>query len=97
VIHRTLEIAIAVLMSVACATAQVQTVGAVSFAVPEGWSYQRGPDFGAMSLKADSRFWVVAVYTDMPSSGHPNADFRSAWKRIVLAGPDYRGVPNYDP
>jgi hypothetical protein len=35
------------------------------------------------------------VYTDLPSSGDPNADFRAAWKRVVLAGPDYRDVPNY--
>jgi len=48
-------------------------------------------------MKADSRFWVVAVYSAKPSSGDPNADFRAAWKRVVLAGPDYRGVPNYDP
>jgi hypothetical protein len=90
-------IAILLLSSVPSAPAQVQTVGAVSFAVPDGWTYQQGPDFGAMTRKADNRFWVVAVYTDMPSSGDPNADFRAAWKRVLLAGPDYRGIPSYDP
>ncbi|WP_125483597.1 hypothetical protein [Edaphobacter aggregans] len=92
-----LIIAIFILASIPTAPAQVQTVGAVSFAVPDGWQYKQGPDFGAMTMKADTRFWVVAVYTDMPSSGDPNADFKAAWKRVLLAGPDYRGVPNYDP
>jgi hypothetical protein len=92
-----LLIASVVLAGVAPASAQVQTVGAVSFAVPNGWSYQQGRDFGAMTMKTDERFWIVAVYTDMPSSGDPNADFRAAWKRV--AGQDYRGVvnANYDP
>jgi hypothetical protein len=89
--------AILVLTGAIPAPAQVQTVGDVSFAVPDGWRYQPGRDFGAMVLKTDTRFWVVAVYSAMPSSGDANADFRAAWKRVVLAGPDYRGVPNYDP
>ena len=50
-----------------------------------------------MTMKADSHFWVVAVYTAMPCSGSPNDDFRAAWKRVMLAGPEYRGVPNCDP
>jgi hypothetical protein len=90
-------IAIFVLATAASLPAQVQTVGDVSFAVPDGWTYKQGSDVGAMVMKADSRFWVVAVYTAMPSSGDANADFRAAWKRVVLAGPDYRGLPNYDP
>jgi hypothetical protein len=87
-----LLIASVVLTGVVPASAQVQTVGAVSFAVPSGWSYQQGRDFGAMTMKTDNRFWVVAVYTDMPSSGDANADFRAAWKRV--AGSDYR-EPSY--
>ena len=92
-----LFIAIFVCASAASASAQVHSVGDVSFAAPDGWTYQQGPDLGAMSMKSDTRFWVLAVYSAMPSSGDPNADFRAAWKRVVLSGPDYRGVPSYDP
>jgi hypothetical protein len=97
VLRRVLAIAILAITSAACASAQVQTVGAVSFAVPDGWQYKQGPDFGAMTMKQDNRFWIVAVYTDMLSSGNANDDFRAAWKRILLAGPDYSGIPAYDP
>lgn len=83
--------------SLAVASAQVQTVGDVSFAVPDGWQYQQGPDFGAMTLKTGDRFWLVAVYSAMPSSGDPNADFKTAWKRAVFPLPDYGKMPGYDP
>jgi len=73
--------------------AQVQTVADVSFAVPDGWKYQPGGDFGSMSLTQGKNFWLMAVYTSMPSSGDANKDFVAAWKRIVLAGADYQGYP----
>ncbi len=89
--------AASVVLSLAPASAQVKTVGEVSFAVPEGWQYQQGPDVGAMTLKTDNRFWLVGVYSAMPSSGDPNADFRTAWRRVVLPLPDYGKMPGYDP
>jgi hypothetical protein len=73
--------------------AQVQSVGDVSFAVPEGWKYQQGSDYGGMALTQAKNYWVVAVYTPMPSSGDATTDLKAAWKRIVLAGPDYQGYP----
>lgn len=82
-------------LSLAVASAQVQTVGDVSFAIPDGWQYRQGPDFGAMTLKTDNRFWLVAVYSAMPSSGDPNADFKTAWKRVVFPLPDYGKMPGY--
>lgn len=85
------------LLSPIAAFGQVQSVGEVSFAIPDGWSFQPGRDFGSMAMKADTRFWVIAVYSPMPSSGDANADFKAAWRRVVLAGPDYRGVPSYNP
>jgi hypothetical protein len=75
----------------------VQTVGDVSFAVPDGWAYTVGPDFGAMVYKQDNRFWLVSVYTSMPSSGDPNADFKAAWRRVVLSVAGFKGVPGYNP
>jgi hypothetical protein len=38
------------------AVAQVHEVGDGSFAIPEGWTCQPGTGFGAMVLKADTRF-----------------------------------------
>jgi hypothetical protein len=87
----------AVFLNLASAAAQVQTVGDVSFSVPTGWQYKQGPDFGAMTLKTGNRFWLAAVYSAVPSSGGPNADFKTAWKRIVLPLPDYGKMPGYDP
>jgi len=40
----------------ASAIAQVQTVGDVSFAVPEGWTYQGSTDGGLMLLKQGTNF-----------------------------------------
>jgi hypothetical protein len=86
-----------VFLSFASAFAQVQTVGDVSFSMPAGWQYQQEPDFGAMTLKSDNRFWLAAVYSAMPSSGDPNADFKIAWKRVVFPLPDYGKMPGFDP
>ncbi|HYX52776.1 MAG TPA: hypothetical protein VE783_04950, partial [Candidatus Limnocylindrales bacterium] len=54
------------------AFAQVQTVGDMSFAVPEGWEYQGKPDGGLMLLKQGQNFWVVTVYAPRPASGNQN-------------------------
>jgi hypothetical protein len=78
------------------AFAQVQTVGDVSFAVPTGWTYSAKADFGAMLTKSDARFWLIAVYTPVPSSGNPNVDFKAAWQRTVLTMPGYKPL-NFDP
>ncbi len=75
----------------------VQTVGDVSFAVPPGWAYTAGPDFGAMVYKEGTSFWLAAVYTPMPATADANADFRAAWRRVVLAQQGYRDVPQYNP
>ena len=77
----------------AAQNAGVQTMGDISFAVPDGWTYTAGPDYGAMVLKADKNYWVMAAYTPMVSSGDAERDLRIAWQRIVLAGRDYQGFP----
>ncbi|MBZ5532516.1 MAG: hypothetical protein LAO20_13880 [Acidobacteriia bacterium] len=94
---RLLVLCIALCLTTIPAFAQVQTVGDVSFAVPAGWTYTTGPDFGAMVYKEDNRFWLVSVYTSMPSSGNPDQDFKAAWQRVVLAIAGFRGVPGYNP
>jgi hypothetical protein len=65
----------------------------MSFAVPDGWTYTPARDGGAMVLKQGNNYWIMAVYTPMPASGDASQDLKTAWSRIVLAGPDYRGMP----
>jgi hypothetical protein len=80
------------------AFAQVQTVGDVSFAVPQGWTYQGSADGGLMLLKQDPNFWVITVHGPRPASGNQNADFKSAWQSVVSSVPQFsRSLPGYDP
>jgi hypothetical protein len=86
------------LIIVAPAFAQVQTVGDVSFAVPEGWTYQASADGGLMLLKQDPNFWIVTVHPPRPTTGDQNADFKNAWRSVVLPTPDFQNsLPGYDP
>ena len=73
--------------------AQVDSVGEVSFAVPEGWTTKRGSDHVAVQKTLGQNFWLMAVYTPMPSTGNSSNDIQAAWQRTVLAGKDYRGMP----
>ena len=78
--------------------AQVQTVGEVSFAVPDGWSYQGTADGGLMLLKQEQNFWIITVHAPRPASGNQNADFKAAWQNVVATVPDFRNsLPGYDP
>jgi hypothetical protein len=80
------------------AFAQVQTVGDLSFAVPEGWTYQGSADGGLMLLKQDANFWVITVHGPRSASGNQNADFKSAWQAVVSSVPQFsRSLPGYDP
>jgi len=86
------------LMIAAPGFAQVQTVGDVSFAVPEGWTYQAAANGGAMFLKQDANFWIISVHPPRPASGDQNADFKNAWRSEVLTVPDFqKSLPGYDP
>lgn len=76
---------------------RVQSVGDVAFAVPDGWGYTGGADFGALVFKQDTRFWLTSVYTSMPSTGNPDEDFKAAWRRVVLPLGGFKGVPGYNP
>ncbi|HYX52213.1 MAG TPA: hypothetical protein VE783_02100 [Candidatus Limnocylindrales bacterium] len=78
--------------------AQVQTVGDLSFAVPEGWEYQGKPDGGLMLLKQGQNFWVVTVYAPRPASGNQNADFKTAWQAVISSIPGFaKSLPGYNP
>jgi len=86
------------LIIVAPAFAQVQTVGDVSFAVPEGWTYQASADGGLMLLKQGQNFWIITVHPQRPTTGDQNADFKNAWRSVVLPVNDFRNsMPGYDP
>jgi hypothetical protein len=81
-----------------CAQAQtgrVQSIGDVTFAVPDGWAYQAAADFGGMLYKEGNSYWFFAVYAPMPTSGDPVADFQAAWKRIVLSTGKFKGYPGW--
>jgi hypothetical protein len=89
---------LSVIVMTAPAFAQVQTVGDVSFAVPEGWTYQAAGDGGLMLLKQGANFWIITVHAPRPASGNPNADFKTAWQSVVSTVPDFRNsLPGYDP
>lgn len=94
--------AITALLSVIVITvpgfAQVQAVGDVSFAVPEGWTYQAAGDGGLMMLKQGANFWIITVHAQRPASGNQNADFKSAWQAVVSTVPQFsKSLPGYDP
>ncbi len=87
-----------IIVIAAPAFAQVQTVGDVSFAVPEGWAYQGSTDGGLMMLKQGTNFWIVSVHAPRPTTGNPNVDFKTAWQSVVSTVPDFqRSLPGYDP
>ncbi|PYT65160.1 MAG: hypothetical protein DMG39_30030 [Acidobacteria bacterium] len=71
------------------AFAQVETIGDVSFAVPDGWKYEYSPgdDFATMMLTKGDRYWVIAIYKARRSSGDAEADFSSAWTKIAPHAP----------
>ena len=93
-----LAVLLFVIVMAASAFAQVQTVGDVSFAVPEGWTYQGSADGGLMLLKQEQNFWIVSVHAPRPTTGDQNADFKNAWRSVVLPTNDFQNsLPGYDP
>jgi hypothetical protein len=68
----------------------VQSVGDVSFAVPDGWTYTSSADGGLMTFKDGASYWMIAVFTPIPTSGDPTADFKSTWRRVVLKNPGFQ-------
>ncbi len=81
-------------LSACIASAQVKTLGDISFAAPEGWTYEQKPgaDHASMSIVAGSRYCVLGVYTPERSSGNAEADFVTAW-RAVLRPAANEGLP----
>ena len=78
--------------------AQVQSVGDVSFAVPDGWTYQGAANGGAMILKQGANFWVISVHASRPTTGNAAADFKAAWRSEILTIQGFeRSLPGYDP
>jgi hypothetical protein len=96
--HWALAALLLIIILAAPAFAQVQTVSDVSFAVPEGWTYQAAGDGGLMLLKQGANFWVISIHAPRPTSGNQNADFKAAWQSVVLTVPDFKNsLPGYDP
>jgi hypothetical protein len=82
-------------LAASSSVAQVQTLGDVSFSVPDGWQYAQNPGggFGMMTMKQGNNFWAMTVFTPWPSSGNANTDLNTAWQKIVLVGGGYSGYP----
>ncbi|HEY2915042.1 MAG TPA: hypothetical protein VGK21_16870 [Candidatus Angelobacter sp.] len=96
--HWALAMLLLIIVLAAPAFAQVQTVGDLSFAVPQGWTYQGTADGGVMLIKQDTNFWIITVHAPRPTSGDQNADFKSAWQAVVSSVPQFRkSLPGYDP
>jgi hypothetical protein len=52
-----------------------------------------------MMLKEGASYWVIAVNSPMPTSGDPTADFKVAWRHVVMKTPgfsDYQYSLPYD-
>ena len=96
--HWALALLLLIMVLAASTFAQVQTVGDLSFAVPEGWTYQGSTDGGLMLLKQGANFWIVTVHVPQATSGNPNVDFKNMWLKVVSTIPDFKNsLPGYDP
>jgi len=81
-------------LCVSMASAQVKTLGDLSFAAPEGWTYEQKPgaDHASMSIVAGSQYCVIGVYAPARPSGNAQADFESAWRAVYRPAPN-EGLP----
>jgi hypothetical protein len=74
-----------VLIFAAETAAQVQSLGEVSFAVPDGWDYVVEADKGIVSSTQNGQVVALAVFRPLRSSGNPDSDFRAAWAKVTRA------------
>jgi hypothetical protein len=75
---------------------QVETLGVLSFAVPDGWLYEYDPalDIGYLGWKhANGAYAVILLAGAIQSSGNAEKDFADAWRAEVE--PDLgKGLPS---
>jgi hypothetical protein len=81
------------------ASAQLQTLGDVSFSAPDGYKYEftPGDDHATMRLVNGQTCCVLVIYRPMHSSGDAETDLKSIWPRLLgrSAGPGLP-TPIYD-
>src|SRR5436189_1691121 len=67
------------------AAGQVQSLGEISFAVPNGWEYEgaSSADRVTFSISQDGQVVAMAVFTPLRATGNPDGDFRAAWAKVV--------------
>jgi hypothetical protein len=82
---RKLSVVLAICVWSTVASAQVKTLGPVSFVVPDGMSYQENPSGGsAVITRGDGKnSAAIAVAMPVPSVGDADANFKSVWGRIT--------------
>ena len=82
------------------ASAQVQKIDNLSFAVPEGWKYEYKPgdDHAAMGLVgANGEFCIISLTKPVATSGNADKDFAVTWRLVVQHNPQSSvPTPIYD-
>ncbi len=80
-----LAVLFCILLFAGGAAAQVQSLGEVSFVVPDGWDYvvEASGDHVTLSTIQNSQVLALAVFRPLRSSGNPDSDFRAAWARVA--------------
>jgi hypothetical protein len=82
---RKLVMSVALCLAASSASAQVQAVGPVSFAVPEGMKYEQNPgeEHASMSFADGKNFLIIVITKPLPPTGDAEANFKSAWTLIL--------------
>jgi len=94
-------------MSALAASAQVQKLDTLSFAVPQGWTYETNPAAGNADMvwtNANAAYCIIVMTKPVPSSGDVATDFAVTWRTGVEHNPqatlpnplyDIRGMMGY--
>jgi len=100
-------VAALVFMVALAASAQVQKLDTLSFAVPEGWKYENNAAAGNADMvwtNANGAYCIVVLTKPVPSSGSVETDFAVTWRTGVEHNPqaslptplyDIRGMMGY--
>src|SRR5262245_231278 len=77
-----------VCLSPLTASAQMQSLGDLSFVVPAGWIYSQQPGFNVATVsRSDGRDYCIMLITEPFQSTHnASTDFAITWKEIVTSG-----------
>jgi len=94
---RLLLASIVLVCRVATASAQVQSLADLSFAVPPGWQYEApvSADRATMTLGSGDDVAVIAIFKALHASGNAEGDFTAAWAQVVRSMPAPEPIYSY--